>query len=94
MSRCPLFRCIALHADSVKITVIATGFQPENAPLPDRRASNGVVPVVKVQPRPPEPEPMYVKEPLPASEPEPEPTLIADSDPVLDLDDLDTGSTA
>lgn len=81
-------------ADAVKITVIATGFQPENAPLPERRASTGVIPVVRVQPRPPEPEPMPEIEPapFPAVEPEPasEPALIAEADPVLDMDDLDT----
>ena len=47
--------------DAVKITVIATGFQPENAPLPERRGS--VIPVIKVQQRPPDPEPL--SEPYP-----------------------------
>ena len=42
--------------DAVKITVIATGFQPENAPIPERRGS--VIPVIKVQQRPPDPEPV------------------------------------
>src|SRR6202165_1751878 len=37
--------------DAVKITVIATGFLPENAPVVERRSA--VVPVIKVQPRPP-----------------------------------------
>jgi cell division protein FtsZ len=32
-------------ADAVKITVIATGFQPENAPMPDRKA----VPEMRIQ---------------------------------------------
>src|SRR5947207_10979831 len=40
--------------DRVKITVIATGFQPENSPVPERRGV--VTPVIKVQ-RSPEPEP-------------------------------------
>src|SRR6516225_8610506 len=74
-------------ADAVKITVIATGFQPENAPLPERRTSTGVVPVVRVQSRLPEPEPVLEIEPVPAVEPEPEPesALIAEADPVLDM---------
>ena len=42
--------------DAVKITVIATGFQPENSPVPERRGV--VTPVIKVQQRPPEPEPL------------------------------------
>ena len=84
-------------ADAVKITVIATGFQPESAPLPEKRmtaaASVAAVPVVRVT-RPPEPEPVTEIEaepPLPAQpEPEPIPMLIAEADPVIDLDDLDT----
>ena len=79
-------------ADAVKITVIATGFQPENAPLPERRSSMGAIPVVKVQTRLPEPEPVMeiVEEPVVEPEPEPEPALIAEADPVMDMDDLDT----
>src|SRR6202142_3283358 len=42
--------------DAVKITVIATGFQPENSPLPERRGS--ATPVIRVQQRPPDPEPL------------------------------------
>jgi cell division protein FtsZ len=78
-------------ADAVKITVIATGFQPENAPLPERPAAKTLVPVVKVV-RPPDPEPVFEMEPLPVSEPEraPAPELMAEADPVLDIDDLDT----
>src|SRR3954463_2034895 len=49
-------------ADAVKITVIATGFQPESAPLRRNRsaaaASIAPVPVIRVTARPPEPEPM------------------------------------
>src|SRR5690349_21183636 len=79
-------------ADSVKITVIATGFLPENAPMPDRRASTGTIPVVRPQTRMPEPElVMEVDEPAAIEpQPEPEPALIAEADPVVDMDDLDT----
>src|SRR6266700_240368 len=42
--------------DAVKITVIATGFQPDNAPIADRRTA--VTPVIRVQARLPEPEPV------------------------------------
>jgi cell division protein FtsZ len=75
-------------ADAVKITVIATGFQPENAPLPERPAKTAVS-VVKVL-RPPEPEPVFEVEPVPVAVPEPAPELMAEADPVLDMDDLDT----
>jgi cell division protein FtsZ len=74
-------------ADAVKITVIATGFQPENSPVPERRTT--AVPVIKVV-RPPEPEPVFEVEQVPIIEPEAAPALIAESDPVLDMDDLDT----
>ncbi len=82
-------------ADAVKVTVIATGFQPENAPRPDvfpeRRSS--ATPVIRVQ-GPPEP-PRYIEpepEPVLEPEPEPEPALIAEADPSIDIDmdDLDT----
>jgi len=71
-------------ADAVKVTVIATGFQPENAPIAERRVH--LQPEIRVQPRLPEPEP----EPEIMPEPEPEPVLMADAEPVLDLEDLDT----
>jgi cell division protein FtsZ len=88
-------------ADAVKITVIATGFQPDAAPRtvvpPDAAPVVGrrtVVPVVRVQAPEPEPEPQVAAEPEPEAafepEPEPEPALIAEADPVLDMDDLDT----
>jgi cell division protein FtsZ len=64
--------------DAVKITVIATGFTPVKT---ERRS----VPEVRVQPEP-EPEPVFVSEP----EPEPEPVLMEETEPVLDMDDLDT----
>jgi cell division protein FtsZ len=80
-------------ADAVKITVIATGFQPENAPLPERPPAklviNGAVPVTKVT-RAPEPEPVFEVEPPPMAPPEPEPIMMAETDPVIDMDDLDT----
>jgi len=70
-------------ADAVKVTVIATGFTPENAPAMERRPATA--PEIRVQPRLPEPEP------APAIRPEAEPEpLLADTEPVLDLDDLDT----
>jgi cell division protein FtsZ len=75
--------------DAVKITVIATGFQPENAPVAESRSV--VAPMIKVQPRPPEPEPARRQaERIPT--PEPAPAQIAESEPGLDLDidDLDT----
>jgi cell division protein FtsZ len=73
-------------ADTVKITVIATGFQPENAPVAERKRN--MEPVIRVQHRLPEPEPM--PEPEFVEEPEPEPVLMAEPEPVLDMDDLDT----
>jgi cell division protein FtsZ len=75
-------------ADAVKITVIATGFQPANSPVVERRGS--VTPVL-VQPRVPEPEPVI--DHVPVREPQAEPApLIAEADPMLemDMDDLDT----
>ena len=76
-------------ADAVKITVIATGFQPDNAPIADRRS---VTPVIRVQPRVPGPEPVIDRVPVSEPHSEPAPMLVAEADPVLemDLDDLDT----
>jgi cell division protein FtsZ len=77
--------------DAVKITVIATGFQPENSPVPERRGS--VTPVIRVQQRPPDPEPLPNHSYVAASrapEPVPEPPPAAEPEPVLDLDDIDT----
>ena len=80
--------------DAVKITVIATGFQPENSPIPERRGS--AVPVVRVQQRPPDPEPLanhFFVAPPRAPEPEPEPVApppAAQQEPLLDLDDIET----
>ena len=77
-------------ADAVKITVIATGFQPESAPLPERRGT--VTPVIRVQQRLPEPVEEVVEYAAPEPEPEGEPVRMIQADPVLelDLDDLDT----
>jgi cell division protein FtsZ len=77
--------------DAVKITVIATGFQPENAPIPERRGS--VIPVIKVQQRPPDPEPSAERihvAAAPPPEPEPVPIPIVEPEAVFDPDDLDT----
>jgi cell division protein FtsZ len=78
-------------ADAVKVTVIATGFQPEGMPVPMRQ-------VVESRPRPrmPEPvlpvEPIMIEAPAPLPEPEmplePEPVLAAE--PVYDPEDMDT----
>ena len=68
--------------DSVKVTVIATGVLSESVSISEGRVS---APVVTAPP--PEPPPPM---PLPEPEPEPEPMLIADTEPPLDLEDLDT----
>jgi cell division protein FtsZ len=79
--------------DTVKVTVIATGFQPENTPFFERPSTN-VTPVIRLQPEAVAPrpvEPVFMPEPIMESEPEPEPVLVgADAEPMLDLDDLDT----
>jgi len=77
--------------DTVKITVIATGFQPGGEPLPDRAAAVAAPPM-PLPPKPAEPQPARrepVPEPIPIIEPEPQPGLL-DAEPLLDLDDLDT----
>jgi cell division protein FtsZ len=87
-------------ADAVKITVIATGFQPENAPMPDRR----VLPdVLRVQPRLPEPAaaaPPMPPPPAPAPPlaapvmerrlPEPEPVPVEDVEIMFEMEDVET----
>jgi cell division protein FtsZ len=60
--------------DAVKITVIATGFQPQNAP-PVKRAQAAAVEA------PPPPPPVEVARPAP--EPEPEPEYIAPPPPAV-----------
>ena len=76
--------------DSVKVTVIATGVQPAEAVVPERRVATPVVRVREPIVEPPQPEP----EPEPPPEvaepdPQPQPSLIDDADPI-DMDDLDT----
>jgi cell division protein FtsZ len=78
-------------ADAVKITVIATGFQPENAPVADRRAA----PEIRVQTRLPQSAPAPAPEPVPVvvqpePEPEPEPARITEAEPMMDSDDIET----
>jgi cell division protein FtsZ len=70
--------------DSVKVTVIATGVQPDSASTAER---HWTAPVVTAPPPEPEPEPVIAE---PEPEPEPEPTLLADTEPPIDLDDVDT----
>jgi cell division protein FtsZ len=88
-------------ADAVKITVIATGFQPQNAPVAERPSTKEpriVVPIVAAEPArpvdvvyeaPPEPEPMVEEPPAPL-----EPAAAAAAAGVgamgYDPDDLDT----
>jgi cell division protein FtsZ len=74
--------------DAVKITVIATGFQPPVSQPVETRGP--VVPVVRVQP-PPEPEPVEAVEYAAApAEPEPPKVPAVEAEPVIDLDDIDT----
>jgi cell division protein FtsZ len=78
--------------DAVKVTVIATGFQPEHVPAFERRTS-GVVPAIRIQPElvaRKEPEPVFIPEPAPEPVREPEPVMAAEPEPMLDLDDLET----
>jgi cell division protein FtsZ len=80
--------------DTVKITVIATGFQPESVAIAERRKATSD-PVIRVQHRPdpvpmPAPPPVAAPAPIIEPEPEPEPVLVAEPEPVLDMDDLDT----
>jgi cell division protein FtsZ len=74
--------------DQVKVTVIATGFQPEAPSFFER--SNGATPVIRLQQPIAPPEPSFVPEPIVEPEPEPEAALIAEAEPMLDLEDLET----
>jgi cell division protein FtsZ len=73
--------------DAVKVTVIATGFQPDNAPPPERKRVEVRMPVFLPEPvREPEPPPVYEPEPAPVmAETVPEPPPVA-----FDPEDLDT----
>jgi cell division protein FtsZ len=73
--------------DAVKVTVIATGFQPE-APSVAVDVRNDFASRIFVAP-PPAEVPPPLEEPLPPAA-EPQLALVADPEPVLDLDDLDT----
>jgi cell division GTPase FtsZ len=77
-------------ADAVKITVIATGFQPEHAPVADRRSQ----PEIRIQARPPQPAAASAPVPVPVVEEEPEPELepelMADAEQMVDSDDIET----
>jgi cell division protein FtsZ len=73
--------------DAVKVTVIATGFQPDAAPAQHRIGD------LRAQLRPreeePAPEPPPPPPPSPQPGPEPEPVLVSEDDSI-DMDDLDT----
>ncbi|MGO9010772.1 MAG: cell division protein FtsZ [Bryobacteraceae bacterium] len=80
-------------ADAVKITVIATGFQPEQAATAERRSAA----VTKVRSLGAEPEPFPApaaplpEPPMPVAVPVDETAMVADDGSMeLDLDDLDT----
>jgi cell division protein FtsZ len=78
--------------DAVKVTVIATGFQPESAPvvqsrIGDLRAALRGGDDGHAEPAAP---PVPVPAPAPVIVPEPEPLIASEEEPVLDLDDLDT----
>jgi cell division GTPase FtsZ len=76
--------------DAVKVTVIATGFRPRPVAVVEARRA----PEIEIEARLPEPEPEpeleFESEPEPEPEIEPEPVLIAEAEPLPDLDDLDT----
>jgi len=71
--------------DAVKLTVIATGFQPEGMPIPARPAIETWVQTRAPQAPLPEPVPVIEESVI---QPEPEPVMAAE--PVFDPDDLDT----
>jgi cell division protein FtsZ len=79
--------------DQVKVTVIATGFQPGGASGRERptRVEAAQQPVIATPE--PQPVPMPVRLPEPMLEPEPampEAAMLTDVEPPIDLDDLDT----
>ena len=65
-------------ADAVKITVIATGFQPESEPVPEKRSASGAIPVVRVRVPEPEQDPALVEATPAAPGTEPEPVVATD----------------
>jgi cell division protein FtsZ len=70
--------------DAVKVTVIATGFQPESSPLPDRRDSDSFF----ITPREDEPA-AASPEPAPEAQPEAAPAPMLALEPQPDPDDVD-----
>jgi cell division protein FtsZ len=84
-------------ADAVKVTVIATGFQPEGMPVPARQViETRETRETRPRPRMPEPQPVFEPVMIEAPEPEPEPEIAMEPEPVLaaepvyDPDDMDT----
>src|SRR5689334_18217838 len=80
--------------DAAKVTVIATGFQPEGAPVAERHAHP--IPIIRGEARMPS---MPVAEPAPGPEAVPEVAAAAaevvngkaaEPEPIMDLEDLDT----
>jgi len=76
--------------DSVKVTVIATGFRPRSAPVMERVAAPEIRIEVRAAEPEPESEPVVELQPVHEPEPEPEALLMAEADPIPDMDDLDT----
>jgi cell division protein FtsZ len=74
-------------ADAVKVTVIATGFQPAGSSVPVKPVTVERRLLARPEVRIPEPEPEPA--PPPQQQPEPEPAIMA-AEPVYDPDDLDT----
>jgi cell division protein FtsZ len=74
-------------ADAVKVTVIATGFQPAGMPVPVKPVTVESRLLARPEPAPAPAPPPEVKPPAPSQEPEPQ---IMAEDPVYDPDDLDT----
>jgi cell division protein FtsZ len=77
--------------DSVKVTVIATGFQPESAPIVQSRI--GDLRAALRRDEEPRPEPVIAPAPPPPAPlvmPDPEPVLAAEEEAAIDMDDLDT----
>ena len=75
--------------DAVKVTVIATGFQPAGMPVPQRPP---IETRLQARPQPPVMEdiPPAVEPPIPPAPPQEEPEPVMVAEPVYDPDDLDT----